>query len=240
MRRLSCYGGKLTLNKRIYYTVLKERTHYDLAINSMENIAMNAGHNGYERIIMPYMRTDAARNMAAWKFLALSKDPYDTLVMLDGDHIHPGSIVEQLVQHDDKGFVGALAFRRGEPYEPMMFVRHDDGTMHAIARWTRGACIPCAMVGHAAIAIQRRVFDKLKEAGERGPWWKYEYPGGEQMPSEDMYFGKLLEKIGEPMWCDTSIITPHIILGAVDDATWDEYLQDHQELAAEGVYDLPG
>ena len=86
--------------------------------------------------------------------------------------------------------------------------------------------MPCAIVGTGAIAVRRWVFDAIADAGYPAPFY-YEYEPlmfetGE-FRSEDITFGLVCEKLGISHYCDTSLITPHLITSAVDEKAWAQY-----------------
>jgi hypothetical protein len=207
---------------------LRDAPHW-LGVSALLNVAMRCTGMGYTRIEIPCMGTDQARNVAVAEFLKASTNPNDVLVMLDDDHLHPARVVSQLAGHE-QGVIGALAFRRGEPYDPIMFVRLPDKRLVSIARWNPGEVLGCDMVGHGAIAIKRWVFDALKRAGHAQPYYRYEYAatcGGNRRSSEDMWFGKVCEDAGIPHYCDTSLIIPHLTQTSIDEVTWGAYIQAH-------------
>jgi hypothetical protein len=187
-----------------------------------------AGKLNYNYLALPYARTDFARNALAERFMQLSTEPDDTLIMLDNDHDHKPDTLVRLVECNQP-FVGALAFRRGEPYDPCAFVRLADGKLHAMAGWDAGQLYRVQVLGHAAIAIQRRVFMHLQAEGMQPPWWRYVYTEGSltTMPSEDMYFCALCEKAGVPQYVDTGLIAPHLTVGYIDDSSWRAWVADH-------------
>lgn len=213
-----------------YWAYLAERSLQEYAASALVNIAMRAGGNGYKRLVLPYMRTDASRNRYVESFCKLTSDPESTLVMLDCDHNHPQDILDRLIAHD-MGVVGALAFRRCEPFDPCAMFRGADGHLHSIATWEEGATtIPCTVVGTGAIAIKRWVFDALKAKGHNPPYFKYYYPDGTQnYPTEDVYFGLVCDDAGIAHHVDVTLVTPHMTVGEVDAASWSQWLADHPE-----------
>jgi hypothetical protein len=224
--------------KRVWWATLKERTTLDVAGDSLEKVAMFCGHAGFTKLSLPYMRTDAARNEYAKAFLEKSQQPTDVLVMMDNDHTFQADIVPRLVadisdEEHGVGVVGALAFKRGEPFEPCFFTRGPDGDLHSMVDWEQGI-IPGTVIGHAAVAIARWVFEKLLATGHPYPFWRYTYTDGVwASPSEDMWFGRICEEAGITHWCDTRLECPHLILGQVDKNTWDMYLRANPHLVGD-------
>ena len=209
---------------RVFWSVLLERSVQEYAVDALLQVAIRAGMAGYARLAMPYHRTDMARNIIVKKFGEVA-EAQDTLVMLDDDHIHPPDIMERLVKHN-VGVVGALAFARGAPFFPCAFVRDTQGEMRFVAEPVCGLQQVNA-VGTGAIAIKRWVFDKLNEAGFSWPFFRYEYPPQETMPSEDMYFARICELAGIPQYCDMDTITPHLIASTVSADSWQQWITEH-------------
>ena len=197
----------------VYFASLPERCGVanDEVYNRMMEIALKAGASGYHMATIGYSRTDKARNMLCKQFMETSDYDNDLLIMLDSDHMHPVDILDRFASHDPAlGVVGALAYRRGEPYDPLFFVRDAEGTMRVPAEFERGAIYPCAIVSTSAIAIRRWVLVELLKRGYDYPWFRYEYPVNGGLPSEDMYFGWICERAGISHHCDTSLEIPHL------------------------------
>ncbi len=213
------------------FHVLFERAMLQEAVSGLLNLGMRAGQLGYERIVMPYARTDCARNRGIQMFLEHTTDDHDTLVMLDCDHEHPPDIIERLVAHD-VGVVGALCFKRGEPYSPCFFMRHE-GRLLAPGDWPEGGgLLQCAIVGTGAIAIQRWVFARLDQAGYTWPYFQYVYPeGSDEFPSEDVYFGRTCEEAGIPHHVDLSLTSPHCVARTIGERTYRRYTELAQQQA---------
>jgi hypothetical protein len=163
-------------------------------------------------------------------FCAQTDDPEATLIQLDSDHNHPQDILDRLAAHDC-GVIGALAFRRCEPFDPCAMFRGADNQLHSIATWEDGATvIPCTVVGTGAIAIKRWVFDALRDKGYKPPYFKYFYPDETKAyPTEDVYFGLICDDAGIAHHVDVSLVTPHMTIGEVDAASWTQWLSDHPE-----------
>ena len=216
-----------TTSPRVFWAVLLERALIAEPVSSIINVAMSCGKLGYTRIDLPFMVTDQARNGCVGEFLKASTSPDDVLVMLDNDHLHPINIVHRLASYPFP-VIGALAFRRGDACDPLVFVRLPSGEMASIAQWTPGDIVQCDMVAPCAIAIKRSVFDRFKEMEFEPPYYRYQYRGGRRM-SEDMSFGELCEKAGVAQYCDTGLVIPHVATATIDDSTWYEYLKQHPD-----------
>ncbi len=220
----------------IFWTILPEKAVQEYAFMSSLAVASRAGNLGYTYMGANCQRTDVARNKLARAFRKLAKDKNDVLVMLDCDHVHPHDIIERLISYKpDHGVVGALAFRRGEPYFPCFFLRKDGKLLQPL-QFT-GELMPCTIVGTGAIAIRRWVFDAVAKAGYKAPF-TYDYNDmmhetGEYQ-SEDVAFGLICERLGIAHYCDTGLITPHLTVAVIDDNTWaikaQQYLANSKEI----------
>ncbi len=217
---------------RVFWAMLMERSVQDNAVLSGLSVASYSGGRGYNLLMAPYTRTDIARNKLVERFLAESQDDMDALVMLDCDHVHPPDIIERLVAHGNQrpevGVVGALAFRRGAPFDPCFFIENEEGGVDRLAEF--GGLHRGTIVGTGAIAIRRWVFRRLEEAGYLAPWFRYRYEDGTpEAPSEDMYFGLCCQAAGIPHYCDTDLEIPHLIASQVDRESWAQYVEDHRD-----------
>lgn len=212
--------------KRVMWAVPMERSIQEYAVLALLQVAMHAGARGYAMLPMPYSRTDTARNRIVQRFLKETQNDSDTLIMLDADHAHPGDILERLAVHD-VGVVGALAFRRGAPFDPCFLMQDgESGETIRPAYWEE-RLYEGLIVGTGAIAIQRWVFRALDEAGFRYPYFRYEYDG-DTFATEDIYFGECCRKVGIPHYCDMTLITPHLTVSQIDASTWHGWLEAHR------------
>jgi len=211
--------------KEVYFAILDERAIQHKMVHAREDIIAACTVMGYKLIRMGYGRTDVARNKLAKKFMEVTRRPNDTLVMLDTDHAHPRDIVKRLEEHN-LPVVGALCFRRSEPYDPQFYVRQEGGALLQPVDWDPRATDKGTIVGTGAIAIQRQVFEKLTAAGALYPWFRNIYQDNEDPNlGEDWYFGLSCERVGIPHYCDYSLISPHQTESLVDGRTWETYKQ---------------
>lgn len=202
----------------IFYAALLTETVNHQAVNALMGIAERVGRNAV-RLWKDPDRTDSTRNYLVAKFIETATSDNDMLVMLDADHVHPAETLERLVAWN-VDVVGALYFKRRTPYEPLFYNR-EDGKLVAPDKWKRGL-LPCAVVGTGAIAIRRRVFDKLKTAGFEFPWFRYVYSDRSlAFDSEDMYFGKCCEQVGIQHHVDTTFVSEHLMTIRVNQAVRD-------------------
>ena len=217
---------------RVFWAALMERSIPEIGASALMNVAMVAGANGFTRIAVPYMRVDWARDMIVRAFLDGTTDPNDLLIMLDCDHQHPQDILVKLASHPPKmGVVGALAFRRGPPYEAMFFMRDKQGILRSPAEWEPG-CYKCDAVGTGAIAIRRWVFTELDKHGYTWPHFRFEYPPESGYnKSEDIVFCENCCASGIQLYCNTSVVSPHIGTYLIDDKLWFEQNMQRANLA---------
>lgn len=233
-------GGKLPLiptreelekaGIKIALAIPLERYVPDSAFLHFYAIAMK----GWPLFARPYGRTDFNRNEFARTLL---DSDYTHLMMLDLDHLHSPTVIEQharwLLDDPDKLVIGGIHFRRGEPFDPCIFLKSEDGKLYAPVDWSEGL-IKVDAIGHGTILISRKVFEQIQP-----PWWCYTYNnvGSWIFPSEDLYFCHLLNHHHIDIWCDTTITSPHLIQSSVDENAFRLYLQEHPELIAEAQYD---
>lgn len=184
-----------------------------------------------------YGRTDFNRNEFAKTLL---ESDYTHLIMLDLDHLHAPNIIEQharwLIDHPERLVIGGIHFRRGEPFDPCVFLRGEDKKLYAPADWPKGL-MQVDAIGHGSILISRKVFEQIQP-----PWWIYDYSNVANwiFPSEDLYFCHLLNQAGIDIWCDTTITSPHIIQSSIDESAFRLFIEDHPELVADKEYKANG
>lgn len=227
----------------------------DVSVDALLDVASWCGRRSFNRIALPYMRTDMARNAVVKLFLENATEPNDALVMLDCDHAHPPDVVERLVSHPpERGVVGALYFRRGEPYDPLFFVvappespggRGEEGKhasmtgkhvglpLRAPAEWEQGRTYECDVVATGAMCIRRWVFESLDAAGVTWPYFRYAYPEPTYQQTEDVYFGLRCHEAGIKHYCDTGLVIPHLTVQGITLESWEEARRlQQQEVAA--------
>lgn len=216
---------------QVYYSILLERALLEPAADGFFSICANAGALGYKRITVPYGRTDQVRNKLAERFRLASNSPDDVLIMLDADHRHPATILQDLARlcKDDVGVIGALVFRRGDDFRPCFYLRGSDGNYEIPANWPETDCLPVPFVGTGAIAIQRWVFDKLDKAGHGPAFFQYSYDYAPEYPTEDWWFAQVCEQEGISHHVNTNLISPHLAWRMIDDKPWQEWVQQNRE-----------
>jgi len=195
----------------------------DIAFNAFMAIAQK----GWPMIQRGRDRTDNNRNQLAKQFLESSE--LDYILMLDADHVHPVDIVERhmrYVYHDPaKLVIGGLHYRRGAPFEPMVWVKSDDGLFHHPVAPPDGI-FRCDAMAHCTLLVHRSVFDRIEY-----PWWRYDYDVtiDEESASEDIYFCKSCREAGIELWCDGTTTSPHIRQDLVTGAHFQQYMAEHPE-----------
>lgn len=181
---------------------------------------------------LPYTIPDAARNKAAQ---ALRESEYTHVLMLDFDHPHPGDIVQRLcrrvIEDPERLVVAAIAYRRGEPYDPMIW-KYVDGQLYSITDWEHGSIFEVDIIATPAMLIHRSVFEKISY-----PWFYYAYTEdfNEGRPTEDVGFCKKVRSAGIQIWCDSSVQTPHMKSAQVTEETYRTWCQMHPEEQSDPV-----
>lgn len=221
----------------VYWAVIMERAMLWEAVDALLDVALTAGHLGHNRITVPYTAVDNARNHVERTFCGLSSNKDDVLIMLDADHFHPANITERLAAIP-VGVVAALAFRRGPPYDPLFYVRGEDGALGQPVEFER-AVHSCQAVGTGAIAIRRWVFDRLEEVGFQKPFFRNAYVEGRyDRPGEDVYFSRLCEEAGVNVHCDTSLVVPHLATTQITQDTWEAFRERHPEIVRDKLEEV--
>lgn len=210
---------------RVMVGLLPERNGVPSAEILFDLIAI--AQRGHQFVRLPYTRTDLARNSLGEHLLRETQ--FTHVLMLDADHRHPQTIVERLskwVEQDpEKLVVAGLAFRRGRPFDPCMYMEADDGSgVFVPSEWARGL-VPVDLVGTAAILISRKVFERLPR-----PWFAYDYSGAAQgwWPGEDIWFCRACKAAGIQIYVDTTTVSPHMFESWVDEQTFRTYLAAEQ------------
>ncbi len=160
---------------------------------------------------------------------------FSHLIILGIDHIHPVDLVHcfkrHVAAHPDHLVIGALNFRRGQPYDPLAFF-YDNGDIYAIAEWEPGEIVEVDAIGGNEICIHRSVFERLPY-----PWFYRDYSvqveNGTGM-SEDLVFCRALRQAGIKIWLDTGITNDHLINGRVNETVFRSYLKEFAEVKSHG------
>jgi hypothetical protein len=184
----------------------------------------------------PLVKTDCQRTEMRRSQIAehlMEDKEADAVVMLDGDHKHPADIVyrlrhdaEQLPQAD---VIGALCFRRSEPYDPCFWQLNAEGKYCCIVPWQEGL-LEVDAVGFGAVLFRRRCFEVLPK-----PHFTYDYVEAAEgfWPTEDIGFSMRARAVGLRLFVDTTLVSPHLFEGEVDDKTCRSYIAAHPKEAVE-------
>jgi hypothetical protein len=207
---------------RIVVGVPLERTVPDVAFLALWKVAQR----GWPLFEIGYGRVDVNRNKMARKLL---DSDYTHLMMLDLDQIHAPDIVERqarwVLDDPQRQVISGLHFRRGEPFDPLMFLYGPDGQARSMLEWPQGL-IEVHAVGHGSLLVQRSVFEQLAP-----PWWGYDYGQAAEgvYPTEDMYFCWLCREAGIALWCDTTTSSPHLINNVVTEEVFRSWIKAHPD-----------
>lgn len=148
----------------------------------------------------------------------LKSEHFDFIWWLDDDMVFPQDTLSRLLSHG-KPVVTALAYQRREPYNPCIFdwsplpkheqpiapksvvevggiYDHVHDVEHTGLRKVDGCGAACSLV-------DVDVYRKLDEAGKR-PWYSNKNFG------EDLYFSRLCNEAGIPIYADTDLIIGHL------------------------------
>ncbi|HEU0005382.1 MAG TPA: glycosyltransferase family 2 protein [Terriglobia bacterium] len=144
---------------------------------------------------------DQSRNAIVQKALEIKASH---LLFLDDDHIFPPDLFFRLMSHN-KDVVGALGFRRVEPFSPCIFswlTNEQNGNLMVRERpdWIKTGLRRVDAMGYGAVLIRMSVFERLGPP----PWFKFDEVG------EDLFFCDRCAQKGVEVWCDTDLIVPHI------------------------------
>ena len=177
---------------------------------------------GWNMIEARRSMVDQARNHIV--DLAL-KHGIDYLLFLDDDHTFPPDLWYRLISHQ-KDVVGALCFRRIEPFGPCLFRWETSKENGNLMVYDRPELIGKGLqkvdgIGFGAVLVKMEVFKKLGPP----PWFKFSEVG------EDLHFCDLCAQNGIEVYCDTSAIAPHINDDGIE-VTEKTFYQYHQAKTA--------
>lgn len=148
----------------------------------------------------------------------LKYDEFTHLLFLDIDHYHHPDTLLKLI-NCDKDIVSGLSFRRGEPYDPIMFKWNDEEqTFNNITEWEENELVEVDAIGAASLLVKKEVFEKLAH-----PWFEMNYKFGPGVVSEDFAFCLKAKENGYKVWCDTSCTNKHIGTIEIDQSIWERH-----------------
>src|SRR3972149_2297008 len=182
---------------------------------------------GYPFIRQPTVPIDLACNRFAKHLLDTE---YTHLVILGIDHVHPMDLVRKFArhveQHPEHLVIGALNFRRGQPYDPLAFI-YENEDVYSVAAWEPGEIVRVDALGTNEMCIHRSVFETLPY-----PWFFRDYSvqteDGTGL-SEDLVFCRALRQAGIEIWLDTGITNDHLITGKINEAVFRAYCEQFVE-----------
>ncbi len=216
--------------EKTFYIVLQERTGsatWECNNSVQEMIVHTARLPGFHLMTNRSLPVAHARNAACQAFMGDVKDPdpWDTLVMIDADHVVPPNLVEKLSRHR-LGVVAALAVARGSDRNFVCFFgRASNGEMRPLLEWEDGELVEGMVAGTGAIAIKRWVLWALHD---RAPsWFRYIYGGFDLEPTDEMDFGYACHERGIHHYCDTSLWIPHASVRLATPEDWRRYVREH-------------
>lgn len=143
----------------------------------------------------------------------------DWLLFIDDDMVWQPDAVRRLVEVRDEldlDMVGALCFRRSEPYQPTLYMREQptSGAYNFLERWDDGV-VEVDATGMAFVLIHKRVFEKIAgskmpsaEVRKRlGPSQFFKWEG---VLGEDLRFCQDAKAAGCRIYVDTRIQIGHM------------------------------
>jgi len=102
---------------------------------------------------------DINRNIITSKFMESSAD---YLFFIDDDTLPPKGVMTHLISLG-KQFVSGLYFLPSEPYNPIAYIRNEEGFYQPIWNYAKGTLQQVDSVGMGCAMIHRSVFEKIKE-----------------------------------------------------------------------------
>ncbi|KKN64493.1 hypothetical protein LCGC14_0491060 [marine sediment metagenome] len=175
----------------------------------------------------PPLKVNRLRREMIKFFMKKSKNPKDTLVMLDIDHLHPNTVVKDLVGDGQFPIHCALTFKRAPTLPVPMAMDYINGWESSPAmcsQFTPGEVLKCDRGGTGAIAIQRQVFDAIIALGY--PIEKmFIYKDGEDC---DKWFARLCTQAGFKQYVNTAIESPHFsdVPEYINSEMWDKWAKE--------------
>jgi len=110
------------------------------------------------------------------------------------------------------------------PPTPAMWLNNGQGAYNPIVNWTPGSMVQCSVTGCGFLLIHTSVFNRLdRDLNRNGSYFKWtaginnDTVYTENLPgvSEDFFFCRMLEKLGIPIYIDTSVVCDHMSMDAI-------------------------
>jgi GT2 family glycosyltransferase len=161
------------------------------------------------------------------------KGGMDFMIMFDDDMVLPIDFIESLLfdmeQHPEIGILGALAFMRNPPHDPVMFntfegydeARHQPYYFNeTVKNYPRNKLVECDAVGFGGVCIRMSIFDKMVE-----PYF-FSLTG----TGEDIHFCyKAKREAGTRVFMDTRIKLGHLMNPKIaDEEYFDKYVKENK------------
>lgn len=154
----------------------------------------------------------------------------DYMIMFDDDMTLPIDFAEAMLfnmeQNQEIGVLGALAFTRNPPHNPVMYkafegydnVRHKEYFSNEyVKNYPKEKLVECDAVGFGGVCINMKVFEKMK-----APYFFSTSGTG-----EDIYFCyKMKKESGKRVFMDTRIKLGHLMNPKIAD---EEYVEKYNE-----------
>ena len=103
--------------------------------------------------------TDANRVEITTGFL---QHDAEWLFQMDDDTIPPYDVITQLV-NKGREFIAGVYFLPISPYNPIAYIRNQDGTYYPFYNYPKGALVQVDSVGMGCTLIHRSVFEKIRD-----------------------------------------------------------------------------
>lgn len=149
----------------------------------------------------------------------------DWLLFIDDDMVWDPSAVQRLIEardENDLDMLGALCFRRSEPYQPTLYMREQatSGSYNYLEDW-HDDLVEVDATGMAFIVIHKRVFERIagspmppyEERLRIGPTNFFRWEG---QLGEDLRFCQDAKATGSRIFVDTRVKVGHVADVVVD------------------------
>lgn len=157
------------------------------------------------------------------------------ILFLDSDVCPPSDGLMKLLKHNLPVVSGVYYCRHRSdiilpeslpipmPPTPAMWINNGAGAYNPIINWVPGSLVQCNVVGCGFVLIHTSVFKRLdRDLKRNGNYFKWTAGNKneayiENLPgvSEDFFFFRMIEKLGIPVFVDTSVICEHMSMAAI-------------------------
>lgn len=173
------------------------------------------------------VRTDRNRNQILK--MALDQGDIDVILWLDVDMLYPHDILEKILsskvaQKKDKWIIGSIYFKRGKPYEPILYVKSDKkGVFNSVDPRTlkENSLVKVDALGYGGMCVSMKAFEAMGE----DKWTKYgkdfHLPfKGENRETHDLNFCTNAGKYKIPIYVQSDLKCGHIGDQVITMDTW--------------------